>query len=177
MKNQLKRPAFVALLALLLVASVALAEAMQTSYSRISATPTTTHSAVAAVDTSEITTEPVDGGDDNVYEHTKPTHGNPKATAYVLFNTSGATATLVGRLWLYKSDGTWVHLGQTAASLTAGTLPITSPTGDAGTGYMATAMPEWDTRGATHIEMVVTVLSAGTITVKPYCYGSATGRE
>lgn len=157
-----------AVLALLVFASVAFAGAVETHYSVLASAPTVTHSAVSSVDTTVIASAPLTG-------HYKPTRGNPKATATVRLSNSGATCTLTAYLWFKASDDTWTMLGQHDAALTADSQDSDSSPDAAA--YYTTTMPEFDTRGATHIEMRLTAISAGSVTITPWCYGSNSGRE
>jgi hypothetical protein len=155
-----------ALIAVLLFAGVAFADRVELHYSQIAAAPTVTHDAVSSVDTTVVAAsdpEPLD-------DHWKATKGNPKVTAKVQFSNSGATGTVTCYLWHQSSGGDWTFLGATDAALTADTQLGEDST------YTATAMPEFDTRGATHYEIRLTVLSAGSVTITPYAYGSNTDR-
>lgn len=144
------------------------APATELHYSVLSAVPTVTHDAVSAVDTTVLAAAPLTG-------HYKPTNGNPKATARVRLSNSGATCTLTAYLWHKDAEDVWTMLGQHDAALTADTQDSDSSPDAAA--YFTTTMPEFDTRGANYIEIRLTALSAGSITIHPWCYGSKTGRE
>lgn len=148
------------LLALMSIAGIALAEVVQTHYTvlRNDEAPTALKDGIAVVDT-DVWTTPV-----------KPqkSEGNPSVAAFVSGNTASATVTLGLGLYLKKSDGTYVFLGDVSKQ----TVTLSAGTEKDGSLFVGTTVPTWDTRGAPYYDLRVLTISGGTATVKAWSYGS-----
>lgn len=159
--------AFVALIAFVGLSSVDAAPAAQIHYSQLSAAPAKTHDGVSSVDTSTV----VSPLDDQYFA----TEGNPKVTVRATNTSSGATCVIACYRWFQATDGTWTFLGKTHSGTLTFDNAIEIEGGDAGEAaaeYGLLTDVEFDTRGATHYEIRLDTLSAGTADVWAWTYGA-----
>lgn len=100
------------------------------------------------------------------------TNGNPKCIVDANMSASGATVVVTcGRY--FSDDGvTFTLLGIKQVTLTASTSAIDAGLGDA-VRYLATSYAEFETMGATHVDVRLADPSSGTTTAIVYCGFSA----
>jgi hypothetical protein len=124
------------------------------------AVPSISHSAISSVETKTWTATPLDP---------QPTRGNPKLTARVDFSDAAATCALALGLYYKDTAGTYTFLGVVdVVTVTASSTHQVS----AGGRYVSEDLPIFDTHGAPYIDLRVITISAGSVTVRPWLYGS-----
>jgi hypothetical protein len=97
-------------------------------------------------------------------------YGNPVVAARVDFSDAGATCAIsCGLYFRNEESGVYTFLGLAALDITA---TASDHQVSAGGRYSATTTPTFDTRGANYVDLRVITISAGSVTVRPWFYGS-----
>lgn len=148
---------------LLVVARVAFAGAVETHNATLQALPTSVAAQTSATAAQSVvwSATPIDP---------RATKGNPKLIVEGNFQTADATCVVtVGRYFYNRSTGVYTLLGVKSGTLTAS---ASGGATDAGLGsakrYLALAALEFDTLGATHVDIRMAAPSSGSVTLTHY---------
>jgi hypothetical protein len=155
-------------MALLIVASVALADVVQTGYRTLRGD----EPAAVAAQTSATAAQSAVWTDTPI--NPISTNGNPHVLCEANFQTSGATCVVtVGRYMALATDPvTYAFLGVESQTLTASTTQTDDGAGSA-LRYLAAAPKSFDTYSASHYDLRMAAPSSGSATLKHYPYGAA----
>jgi uncharacterized protein (UPF0333 family) len=166
--NKIKNPFFLVFFAVMLFASIALAEVVQTSYRQLRGTAPAADAAqttISAVQTSIWSTTPINA---------HAVNGNPRVVAHGSFSNASATCTVTCMLYFKSDSGTYTRLGfSKVGTLTASATDASANESSSGR-YFSVAPVDFDTFGANYYEIRVRAISAGDVTVVHYPIGSGT---